>query len=279
MFSPDLTINYPEAIKFLTNAINQNKLANSYIFISKDTKDTLLLATDLAKILNCEKNKTAYSSPCNVCINCRWLSKNENPQALIAINPDTKSKKEQIKIDIIRELLNTLNTTSSFFRVIFFQKANLYTLPAESSNLLLKTVEEAHGRTLFIFTSETRGDILPTILSRSQIIYLCKKLNSITEVIDYKNTELNNDLTDCFSSNLLSCIEKKNKAQEYLSKNDIGLKDFLGNLAIINYEKHKYESSKIYCNLYENINSAYLKHNSFMQEKIVLEDLYLKLSK
>ena len=124
MFSSDLQTSYPETIKFLTNAISKNRLANSYVFIGKDSNDILKITKTLAKILNCDSKdlpQQTPSAPCEQCTNCKWIERNEHPQAFITVSPDVESKKEQIKIDNIRELLNMLTITSEYFRVIYFQ--------------------------------------------------------------------------------------------------------------------------------------------------------------
>lgn len=273
MFSNQLKEQYPEAITFLTNAIRKNKLANSYILIGKDSDDLSCLVINLAQILNCEQNKDSYSLPCNSCINCKWLKNNEHPQALLTISPEDTTKKEQIKIDTIRELLSTLKTTSDFFRVIFFQKSNLRYLPKDACNLLLKTVEETPQRTIFIFSDSSKNDILPTILSRSQIIYLNKKYNLLKEIVINKDSDSAGFIPDN-SSTALSSLENAKKAIDYINQNEISLKEFLNNLAITDYEKNKYSDLKSFCILYNKLNTAYLKHNSFMNLKIILEDLF-----
>ena len=277
MFSSELSQKYQEATRFLTNSINKNKLANSYIFVGKSVNDLTLFAVNLAKILNCEKNKSTYSFPCGTCISCKWIEKNEHPQAFKIITTDSESKKDQIKIDTIRELLKDLLTTSQFFRVIFFQKSNLQSLTSECCNLLLKTVEETPGRTVFIFGNNTRNDILPTILSRSQIIYFTNKTNLLEEVLINKSINIaDKSLQNCFSKDMPSVFEKTNKTQKFITENEINLKDYLSALAAANYEKIKYTSPKLYCCLYESLNTSYLKYNCFMQPKIILEDLFLQ---
>ena len=275
MFPPELTKEYPKAIKFLTNAIHKNKLANSYLFIGKDLKDTLLLGVNLAKVLNCERNEKIFSTPCNICINCKWLEKQQHPQALITIIPDSKSKKEQIKIEDIRELLNGLQIVSQYFRVVFFQNSNLQTLPPECCNLLLKTVEETPERTVFIFANTTKNDILPTILSRSQILYLSKNNTDLP----WEAFTSSESLINCSSNEMSESLEKAKKAQDFIEENEINMKDYLINLAGTNYKKLKCLNPKEYCHLYEKLSSAFLRHKSFMQNKIVLEDLFLSLRK
>ena len=283
MFSADLKSSYPEAIEFLTNAILKGRLANSYVLIGKDSDDILKITKTVAKILNCHRkglSEQLSTPPCEQCTNCKWIERNEHPQALITVSPDPESKKEQIKIDNIRELLNVLNTTSEYFRVIYFQTSNLQSLPPDSCNLLLKTVEETPERTIFIFANQSRNDILGTLLSRSQTVYLNKKSNSIFELIKTNTIDLPDDnLTECFPKGLPESLEKSKKTHELLEKNDINLKDYLTNLCIKNYDLLKYKDQKQYCFLHKNITYAYLKLKSFMQPKIVIEDLFLSFTK
>ncbi len=284
MFPNDLQTNYPEATKFLTRAIASNRMANSYVFIGQDPEDILNITKTLAKTLNCTKNKDsqqqAIIAPCELCTNCKWIERNEHPQAFISVSPDPESKKEQIKIDDIRELLNTLNSTSEYFRVIFFPVSGLQSLPPDSCNLLLKTVEETPERTIFIFANQSRNDILGTILSRSQIIYLAKKRDSLTEVIRMnENESIPNNLINYFPKDLLDSLEKARQTNDFIQKNEISLKSYLINLAIENYNHYKHKDQKQYCKLYKNISDAYIKLKSFMQPKIIVEDLFLSLTK
>ena len=280
MFSKELSNSHPETARFFTNAILKNKLANSYIFIGKDNSKTLQFANNIAKILNCSENKDSINAPCGHCTNCIWLEKNEHPQAFIPVNPDIKSKKEQIKIDSIRELLNSLQITSDFFRVIFFQSSNLNSLPAESCNLLLKTVEETPDRTLFVFANPSRQDILPTILSRSQTIYINKKYDSVKELFSSNtNIQISENLSpNCFSKDKVASLEKADKAKSFLTKNDVDLNTYLQWLAIANYEESKHTYQKRYRLLYENLSNAYQKSKAFIQSKFILEDLFLNLT-
>ena len=278
MFPADLQTKYSEVTKFLTNAIQKSRLANSYVFIGKSPDDILKITKSLAKILNCKQNNESYSSPCEQCTNCKWIEKNEHPQAFITVSPDSESKKEQIKIENIRELLNTLNTTSEYFRVIYFQASGLQSLPPDSCNLLLKTVEETPGRTLFIFANQSRNDILGTILSRSQTIYINKKHDSVSELIRQNKGTLP-EITECFPKNLLDSLEKAKNTHELIQKNEMVIKDYLINLATENYSVLKHKNQKQYCTLYKNISEAYSKSKAFIQPKIVLEDLFLNLIK
>lgn len=275
MFNPDLVKNHPVAVKFLINAIAKNRLANSYVFVGNDIDDIQKLVVNLAKILNCEKN--IYSTPCESCISCRWLERNEHPQALINITFEEKTKKEQIKIESIRELLSNLTISSSYFRIVFFKNSDLYSLPPECGNLLLKTVEESPERTIFIFANSTRNDVLPTILSRSQIIYLSKRFNSVNDLLSNKNIEIETVDLETTGLDLSSRFQSAKKINEHLNQNEVKLKDFLSTATLNSYKKLRDKSPKKFYIFYENLLNAFQKSKAFMQQKIVLEDLFLNI--
>ncbi len=273
MFSRELILNYPYATRFLTNAISKDKLANSYVFIGNDSKDLTELVINLAKILNC-KNNAKNSIPCDQCLNCKWLNKNEHPQALIKISPDPQSKKEQVKIDTIRELLNTLQITSGYFRVIYFEDASSNCLSPESCNVLLKTVEETPPNTVFIFATTNHDNVLKTILSRSQVIYLSKKHSTIEESIQPGSMlEVDENITGINSE---AVFEKTKKTIEILEKSEIKLKDYLIKLALTSYKNNKYSSPKHLYKVYNSLLTAHKKHRAFIQPKILIQDLLLE---
>lgn len=284
MFPEELSKDYPEVVSFFSRALIKNKLANSYVFVGNNDSINLLFAKTIAKILNCSKNKDSLKYPCNQCTNCIWLEKNEHPQAFVCFKPDQKkpdqkSKKEQIKIDSVRELLAALKITSDAFRVIFFQNADLNSLPPESCNLLLKTVEETPEKILFIFANSSKHDILPTILSRSQTIYINKNHDSIKEILTDRTTDtLDSQHYEYSFKNKVESLEKAEEIKVYLEKNYVDLTDYLKSIACKYYEKTKYNHQKEYCFLYKNLTNAYSKHKAFMQPKIIIEDLFLSLA-
>ena len=251
MFDAYFNKNYPEAVKFLTNAIKKNKLANSYVCIGNASEDILLLAINLAKVLNCTQNNEIYSTPCEQCLNCRWLEKQEHPKAFIKIQPDLTSKKGQIKIETIRELLEDIRISQEYFRIIFFENAAMTSLTPECCNLLLKVVEETPSKTLFILSCKSKGEILKTILSRSQTIYLNKKYDEF-----FKPSTINDE--------------------KLLVPTSENMKDYLLSLAFNNYKSMK--NTKEYCFFYKKLQKSFLKSSSFMQPKIVIEDLLLELN-
>ena len=272
MFSESLKQRYPLQTDFFKNAILKNKLANSYIFISRNKDDLFKFSLEIAKILNCKENTPEKKEPCNICINCKWLNNNSHPHALITIQVEKESKKEQIKIDSIRELLGSLQICSDYYKVIFFEESNLNILSAESCNLLLKKVEETPPKILFIFGSSTKNDILPTILSRSQIIYLNKQYASLFEPIT--SSHIPEDLSFP-PSNIKEALDKAKATFEHINENNLSMKDFLISQAFLLYSGGEYPDGKDFLRLYKNLNESYMKHRAFIQNKTVIEDLFI----
>lgn len=272
MFSESLKQRYPLQTDFFKNAILKNKLANSYIFISRSRDDLFKFSLEIAKILNCKENVSEKKEPCNICINCKWLNNNSHPHALITIQAEKESKKEQIKIDSIRELLSSLQISSEYYKVIFFEESNLNILSAESCNLLLKKVEETPPKILFIFGSSTKNDILPTILSRSQIIYLNKQYTSLFESVT--SSHIPEDLS-FVPSNIKEALDKAKVTFEHINKNNLSMKDFLISQAFSLYSGGEYPDGKDFLRLYKNLNESYMKHRAFIQNKTVIEDLFI----
>lgn len=278
MFSKDLETGYPSVIKFLTNAILKKRLSHSYVFISRYQRDSVLIANNLSKILNCKKNKNSFSIPCEECIDCKWINNNSHPQALSIITPDGKNKKEQIKVDSIRELLKDLRISSQYFRILLFPDSTLQTLTPECSNLLLKIVEEPPERNLFIFITPTKNNIISTVLSRSQILYLLKKSDSFSDCVLKDSISLNNiKHLNFLPGKNVEIFEHSKNILQYLKSEDISLQNLFISYLLNQYQRKKQNEHKDFIGLYKTFSMALNKHKSFMQDKFVVEDLLLDI--
>jgi len=79
-------------------------------------------------------------------------------------------KERQIKIDQIRDLSwrLSLKPIKSFLKAAIIDQAHLMTI--EAQNCFLKTLEEPRGETILILITEYPNFLLPTILSRCEIL-------------------------------------------------------------------------------------------------------------
>ena len=80
------------------------------------------------------------------------------------------NKQPIINIDSVRSLIKKLAVSSfhSNYRIILFWMADK--MNEEASNMLLKTIEEPGQKTVFILLTEDIRKLLPTIVSRCQVI-------------------------------------------------------------------------------------------------------------
>lgn len=96
-----------------------------------------------------------------------WLA-NYQVSEIIHIRP--LDKKTTISVEQIRELQGEIRTQPSLRRVIIINDAHNMTESAE--NALLKSLEEPGQGNHFLLTTTERSQLLPTIVSRCQIISL-----------------------------------------------------------------------------------------------------------
>ena len=130
-------------------------------------------ALSLAQILNCASAPTASSHPhtclnshrCGTCRSCRKIEAGTHPDIRV-IEPEGN----YIKIAQIRDLCNTLlaKPLEASHRVILIQEAGR--MNREAANALLKVLEEPPAGTFFILTTSQPSELLPTVLSRCQLI-------------------------------------------------------------------------------------------------------------
>lgn len=98
--------------------------------------------------------------------------------------------KVSVNAENIRILLNSLNlnTFNSEKRIILIDNAEF--LPVQSSNILLKSLEEPRNNTFFILISANPYRLPHTLLSRCQLIHFSSLNNSELQQILSENSEL-----------------------------------------------------------------------------------------
>lgn len=107
--------------------------------------------------------------PCGQCKNCLLFIQHTHPD-FQWVEPEEKGK--QIKVQQIRGLADFVGTHAQQggYRVIVIAPAEAMNIAA--SNALLKGLEEPGEDTLFLLITDRPGQILPTIKSRCQRVFL-----------------------------------------------------------------------------------------------------------
>jgi DNA polymerase III subunit delta' len=189
----------------LRRVISSGTIAHAHLFWGGEGVGKDAVAIEFARALNCLENKL---EPCGTCASCRKIDllqhpnldlvfalpigKNEtsgdDPVAslsedqLNAVKEQLRLKAENpyhriavpkanfIKINSVRNLRREAALSAFEGGKRVFIISNAEEMNAEASNSLLKTLEEPSSDSIFILTTAQKEQLLPTILSRCQLL-------------------------------------------------------------------------------------------------------------
>lgn len=154
----------PQLVAQFKNAIASNQLAHAFLFSGPAGRGQLDVATLLAMRLLCEA-PTDAGDPDGTCVNCMRIAKDEHPDVLV-VRPEGKS----LKIDQIRALKDEFSKKAVESSQKVFIIVGADTMTTSAANGLLKFMEEPAGPQTAILLAEHRSQMLPTIISRTQVI-------------------------------------------------------------------------------------------------------------
>ena len=157
-----------QPVNNLRRSFTGGRIAQTYLFAGKPSVGRMQVAKAFASLLLCQspiKDENGNIDSCGVCESCQRVHKHAHPDVHL-ITPDGN----EIKIDQIRELQNSavLKPTMGNWQIYIIDPADK--LNTSSANALLKTLEEAPAHSLFIMLASDTGAVLPTVLSRSEIV-------------------------------------------------------------------------------------------------------------
>lgn len=207
--------------QFLEKAQSLDRVPSGLAFIGKEGIGKKKLALAFARGLLCKEGKPFG---CGECKNCRLVNRfiedlyrgeedkyayyteeegkkhfsfllGEHPD-LVLVPPDGT----QIKIDQIRDLKEYLSVKGTGkYRVVIIDQAGKMNLQAQ--NALLKILEEPPEGTVFILIANNKGELLPTILSRCQVLeFKPLRENEIKEILGKLNVKVSPALEEMLLS-------------------------------------------------------------------------------
>lgn len=218
-----LSDKYPFLTNYFTQALTASNraLPQSLLFYGNDLKSQYILATEIARLLNCKNDR---SDTCE-CLNCKWIREGTHPAVLtisrLDNKPDDDDSKTVISIKQSLMIKEMLVSASEFHRVFIFcdrdddgniSGLNPLNFQAETSNSLLKIIEEPQPNITFIFLTRYIDDVLPTIISRSQCFFVPSK-----ETVTYDYSVIDGIFTNYFEYNRKDVFNVSQQLQD-LSK-------------------------------------------------------------
>ncbi|MDD5618775.1 MAG: DNA polymerase III subunit delta' C-terminal domain-containing protein [Candidatus Omnitrophica bacterium] len=156
-------------INFLLSSYKTDKLCGAYVFIGKEGAGRSKLAKEFAKFINCENPS---DDCCDVCESCKKIESEQHPD-IHWFRPINNS----VTIAQVRELEKYVYLMPYQAKKKFFIICDAQCLEEESSNALLKTLEEPTQDSIIILIVNDLSSLLATISSRCQKVIF----NSLSE--------------------------------------------------------------------------------------------------
>ena len=258
----EMLLGYNDLFLNIINLYNNKKLPNKILFSGSKGIGKATFAYHLVNYIFSCNEQFSYDVN-NFKINnsnksFNLIKNNSHPNFHLI---DLLDEKKVIEISQIREMINYANKSSfnNKEKIIFID--NVENLNTNSSNALLKIVEEPNDNVMFILIFDNSKKILQTVKSR------CLKFNfflSSTECVNITNNIIQKDLHDIVNIDL---INHYNTTGDFINlinfslKSDIDvygydLKNFLLNII---ENKHYRKNIYIKKNIYKFIEFYFLK--------------------
>ncbi|MDQ0999968.1 DNA polymerase-3 subunit delta' [Neobacillus niacini] len=154
----------PAVLKMLKNSLLKERVAHAYLLEGIRGTGKKEIALLITKALFCESLIEGFK-PCEACHNCRRINSGNHPD-VHKVEPDGLSIKKQ-QIQDLQEEFSKKGVESSR-KVYMISDADKMSVSA--ANSLLKFLEEPNSQTTAFLLSEQPQQLLPTILSRCQIL-------------------------------------------------------------------------------------------------------------
>lgn len=173
-------IGHRHAIDILRRTLAAEQVRHAYLFAGPQRIGKSLLAQRFAQTLLCTGGaglQITPLDPCNTCLSCRKVLHSNHPDVhIIAKAPD----KQAIVIEQIRTLQSGAARRTLEGRRNIFIIQDAHEMNLQAANCLLKTLEEPEADVVLLLTAPETGLLLPTILSRIQLITM--QLLPVTQI-------------------------------------------------------------------------------------------------
>lgn len=169
------------AVDLLQEHVARENPRHAYLLTGPRGVGRRTLGLRLAQALNCPQQE-APGEPCLHCRTCRQIERMQHTDLAVVQAEEVGGV---LKVDQIRDLqrMVSLSAYAAPYRVALllrFEEANL-----SAANALLKTLEEPPPRVVIVLTAESAERLLPTIVSRCEVLRLRPlSLDTVTQGLE-----------------------------------------------------------------------------------------------
>lgn len=151
----------PKVIRMLINSYQKNRLVHAYLFEGEKGTKKKEIALEFAKLLYCEDQ----GNVCDHCLNCQRIMHQNHPNVLL-IEPDENILRKEQVLFLQQEYSKTnLEPGPKVYIINEIEK-----MSTQAANSILKFIEEPMPDTYTILITDNIHQILPTIISRCQVL-------------------------------------------------------------------------------------------------------------
>ena len=162
------------AVQLLQNGIQHDRLRHAYLFVGAAQLGKSTLARSFAQSLLCKQGVDGQA--CANCRSCRLMQSGSHPDFILLPPTDRNGQPDRENglhraeqaADIVRQAL--LHPMEGRYKVFLIQDA--HRAHVSFANKLLKTLEEPPPHVVLCLTALDRSALLPTIVSRCQVLAL-----------------------------------------------------------------------------------------------------------
>ena len=179
-------IGHEWAVDMLKKHVVLGTTRHAYLFAGPPGLGRRTLALRFAQALNCQ-SPIEPGIPCGECRDCKQIASMQHAD-LTVVQADAEGG--TMKVDQIRDARRALTYKpyQSKYRVALFRR--FHEANDSAANALLKTLEEAPSYAVLILTADTPEQLLPTIVSRCEVLRLRPlKVNEVQQALEDKGFE------------------------------------------------------------------------------------------
>jgi DNA polymerase-3 subunit delta' len=156
------------AVDQLRRSLLHDRIRHAYLVLGAEGVGKETLARGLAMALNCLEDDGSRR-PCGVCRICRQIQSGNHADVLYSQVDATSGL---LRIEELRTMTGriALKPYDARFRIAIFRDFDR--AQARAQDALLKTLEEPPPHAVLVLLAQAQESILPTIISRSQLIHL-----------------------------------------------------------------------------------------------------------